>query len=111
MKLTKPTIRLSKHTDYGARASSVRTFGPFNRYGVYAVYCRNNGIQWFVTDAEQPDEYGHPSVIRQEVDFDDAIAPIVARRHCDDCGRVLNPRYCNDSDCLCSQCNLLPDCD
>jgi hypothetical protein len=59
----------------GKPASHKVTFGPFNRYAVYAVHTRFDAVCWMVEDAETPDEpCGLPaSIIRQEDTLAEAI--------------------------------------
>lgn len=49
-------------------------FGYGSRYALYAVHTRFDAVQWFVADAEVPDELtGLPSIIRQEASPEEAM--------------------------------------
>ena len=67
-------------TQPGTQACRAVTFGPFHRYSVAPVNCRDyNGfppsrLSWFVYDAEVIDELGYPAVIRQAATLDEALA-------------------------------------
>lgn len=58
----------------GQLATAKLTFGPFRRYAVAAVYTRFDAVEWFVWDADKPDENGSPDVIRQEPTLAKAVA-------------------------------------
>lgn len=60
-------------TRKGQLAARKETFGPFHRYAVAPVHTRFDELQWFVWDAEVPDEEGRPSVIRQEFSREAAV--------------------------------------
>lgn len=54
------------------------TFGPHGRYAIAPVHTRFDAVQWFVWDAERPDEDGRASVIRQEDTEEKARMGLVA---------------------------------
>lgn len=53
----------------GRLASRKVTFGDLSRFAVAAVHTRFEAVQWFVWDADCPDEDGAPTVIRQADSF------------------------------------------
>jgi hypothetical protein len=64
-------------TRAGQRASKVEFFGPFSRYGVFAVHTRFDAVQWFAVDSEHPDSKpGDYVIIRQEVTREAVIASL-----------------------------------
>lgn len=61
----------------GQLASSRERFGEFGRYAVAPVHTRFDALQWFVWDAERPDEDGRATIIRQEETREAAIAALI----------------------------------
>jgi len=57
----------------GAVAGRKEFFGDFNRYAIFPVHTRFDLVQWFVSDAETPDELGLSSIIRQSYSKTDAV--------------------------------------
>lgn len=57
----------------GRQASAKVLFGENSRFAAFAVHTRFESVQWFVADAERPDDLGLASVIRQEPTFDAAV--------------------------------------
>lgn len=53
---------------------SSATFGPFRRYKLEVCRSRFDTLVYFVTDAEQLDEYDMPDVIRLSESDDEALA-------------------------------------
>lgn len=61
----------------GQKASPVLAFGPMNRFRVYAVHSRFEDVSWFVDDSNITLGDGRPMIVRQERDFDSAIAGLL----------------------------------
>jgi hypothetical protein len=57
----------------GSLAGRKVLFGGWSRYAVAPVHTRFGSVEWFVWDAELPDDSGRPEVIRQAPTFDEAI--------------------------------------
>jgi hypothetical protein len=72
--MKKPEAQTNNQKRAGCRASDFVLFGPFSRYCVCAVHTRFDVVQWIVTDAEKPDDWGLPSIIRQNDDFNVAVS-------------------------------------
>ena len=67
-------VQANDPTRAGQSASEATIFGQFNRYRVEAIHTRFDAVDWFVFDAEWPDEVtGEPSVIRQASTRADAV--------------------------------------
>lgn len=49
----------------GQLAARKITFGNNSRYAFAPVHTRFDAVQYFVWDANKPDEYGAPTIIRQ----------------------------------------------
>ena len=56
----------------GQRAGRNIFYGEHHRFAVYPVHTRLDAIQWFVADAETPDETGLASIVGQHFSFEDA---------------------------------------
>lgn len=72
-----PKFRLNDPQRAGQRASESLIFGDFSRYKLYAVHSRFNRVSWFVEDAEKPDDFGQPTVIRQEESPESAVEGLI----------------------------------
>ena len=57
-----------------------RCFGPFSRYRLDEFRTRFGAVEFFVLDAERPDESGRPSVIRQAATEAEAVAGLLGDR-------------------------------
>jgi len=60
----------------GCLASRPFNHGPFGRYRIAAVHTRFDAVEWFVWDAETPDEDGYATVVRQEPTKEAALASL-----------------------------------
>jgi len=58
----------------GQLAASKRVFGDFSRYAVAPVFTRFDAVEWFVWDADVPDDIGMPAIIRQAASEEEAVA-------------------------------------
>jgi hypothetical protein len=71
----KPYVNLRNDASKaGQLAGPKQTFGEFKRYAVAPVHTRFGAVEWFVWDAERPDDTGFASVIRQEPTLTAALA-------------------------------------
>lgn len=57
----------------GELAAPKTTFGDRSRYAIAPVHTRFDAVQWFVWDAEQPDDLQLPAVIRQAATMAEAL--------------------------------------
>ena len=61
----------------GQEASKGEYIGEFKRYRVVPVYTPFNYLQWYVWDAEKPDDNGKPTLIKIASSREEAITGLL----------------------------------
>lgn len=62
----------------GSLATPKERFGDHGRFAVAAVHTRFDAVEWFVWDAEETDDLGLATVIRQAATREAAVAGLVS---------------------------------